>query len=67
MDVNFDLCKIQLDAKAAQERMMVVIVFVDERLESAKLDVLWSTIDPILGLLSVHIPFELVVVNFALM
>ena len=50
-----------------RERMMVVTVFVDESLETVTLGMLWSTIDLILRQLMAVVPFELVVVNFALM
>ena len=47
--------------------MVVVTVFVAESLETATINALWSTIVPILELLSVLVPFELFVVNSALM
>ena len=65
--INFDLCNIQSDVNAVQERVMVVMVLVAESPEAAIVGALWPTIVPVLGLLTVLVPFELVAVNSALM
>ena len=47
--------------------MMIITVFVAESLEAATINAFWSTTVPILGWFTVLAPFELFVVNSALM